>query len=302
MKTPNQKILTIFTTALILITLLGTIGYSFAGGNIQISPSTTNNEIFKVIFTHVKTWDNEITKEVAETTATITPDGKTIQAHLTNAYPCYTAYINFTIENQGTLNVHIDKISVENPFLTALEVTAPTYLECTWIAPWEKIEGQVTAHLTEPEECHTYTFRIIILLSGYPVGHPGTIGFWKQQFQVALGIIKGRSQVDATTLENLLDKISTQSEIFKFIGSPEQKLQQALDILSIRTSSSMRAKLEAHLLALWLNYKVGWTAGYTVEGKTAEEIIEGSENALKNNLATEYEYWKDLCNRFNNLP
>jgi len=298
-----MKTRTITAILLLLTTIISimSIGYSLARGNIQINPYTTNNQIFKVVFIQVECWDNEKTKEVAQTTATITPDGRQIQTHLTNAYPCYTAYINFTIQNQGTLNAHINKVTVENPNPTALEVTAPTYLECTWIAPWEKIESQATAHLTEPEECHTYTFKITIQISGYPVGHPCTIGFWKHQFQVALGIIKGKAQVDPDTLEQLLDQTSAQSQVFEFTGTRTQKFQQALSILDAPYNANMEAKLKAQLLGLWLNYFSGWTNGYTLEGMTAYQIIQGSENALINNLTSEYEYWKDLCDDFNNL-
>jgi len=60
-------------------------------------------------------------------------------------------------------------------------------------------------------------------------------------------------------------------------------------------------KLKAQLLALWLNYVAGWTEGYTINGKTAYEIIQGSESALLNKQAWRYEYWKDLCEKFNNI-
>lgn len=63
----------------------------------------------------------------------------------------------------------------------------------------------------------------------------------------------------------------------------------------------MEARLRAHLLALWLNYVAGWTDGYEVEGKTAQDIISGSEGALTGGQTSEYEYWKNLCDTFNNL-
>jgi hypothetical protein len=45
----------------------------------------------------------------------------------------------------------------------------------------------------------------------------------------------------------------------------------------------------------------GWTGGYKYGGKTAQQIIQGSENALTNHQTSKYEYWKNLCDGFNNL-
>jgi hypothetical protein len=89
--------------------------------------------------------------------------------------------------------------------------------------------------------------------------------------------------------------------IFKFTGTQKEKFQQALNILSPPTSSSMEAKLKAQLLALWLNYMAGWTGGYKYGGKTAQQIIQGSENALTNHQTSQYEYWKNMCDGFNNI-
>jgi hypothetical protein len=65
--------------------------------------------------------------------------------------------------------------------------------------------------------------------------------------------------------------------------------------------SKMEDKLKAQLLALWLNYVAGWTEGYTLNGMTAWQIIQGSETALQNNQTSQYQYWKNLCEEFNNI-
>jgi hypothetical protein len=62
----------------------------------------------------------------------------------------------------------------------------------------------------------------------------------------------------------------------------------------------MEAKLKAELLALWLNCVAGWTSVFNIDGKTAQQIIAGSENVLVNHKTTQYEQWKDLCEDFNN--
>jgi hypothetical protein len=173
-------------------------------------------------------------------------------------------------------------------------------IACIWISPCETISGLLTVHTLQPaQECHTYTFKVVITFS-CQTEYPRTIGFWKNQFDKAL-CKNGNPQVPASTLLTYLNKISNQSAIFKFTGTQTQKFQQALNILSPSTNANMKDKLKAQLLALWLNYVAGWTDGYKLNGKTAWQIIQGSENVLKNGPTSQYEYWKNLCDSFNNL-
>ncbi|MEM2281758.1 MAG: hypothetical protein QXZ68_07235, partial [Candidatus Bathyarchaeia archaeon] len=89
---------------------------------------------------------------------------------------------------------------------------------------------------------------------------------------------------------------------FKFTGPLRQKFQQAYNILEMPKRPTMLDKLKAQLLALWLNQVAGYTQGYTLKGMTAPKIIQGSENAILNGWTNQYEYWKDLCEKFNNIP
>jgi len=295
MKRRNRKLTTLAITLLTLIATFGTLGYAYA-----CRTPRRNWCNYEVVFTEVTWSDNEIEKDVADVWATITNCASKIEIYITNAYPCYTAYVNFTIKNKGCKSVHIDEVSVENLNPTELEVMT-TNLECIWIDPCGKVKGQVAAHLLQPaKENWSYQFEISIHLSVCPRVHPRTIGFWKHQFKVALGW-GGTAQVDPDTLEDYLDEITDESNVFSFTGTREQKFQEALDILRISFHSSMEAKLRAQLLALWLNYVAGWTNGYRIEGLTAWEIIEGSEEALINGHTGEYEDWKNLCDRFNNI-
>jgi hypothetical protein len=286
----------LFALALTIITLTA-IGYSYActNGGIQINCYCNCD----VKFTKVTYWDNEIEKDVANVTAKIKGcDGDTIKVYITNAYPCYTAYINYTIKNTGCKPVHFDSLTIINDNPEALEITTTNHT-CTWLSPCEKISGLTTVHiLQQAKQSWTYTFQIKIGLTCQK-GYPHTIGFWKNQFAPYLGK-PGKPQIDAKTLQNYLDQISTQSNIFEFTGTRTQKFQQALNILN-PISSKMEAKLKAQLLALWLNYVAGWTEGYKYNGMTAWQIIQGSENALLNNQTNKYEYWKNMCDGFNNL-
>ncbi|MGQ9726231.1 MAG: hypothetical protein ACUVQW_04320 [Candidatus Bathycorpusculaceae bacterium] len=288
----------IFALIILAIITLTTIGYSYACWNGGI---TINCYCYcDVKFTKATAWDNENEKDVGKVYATIDQCGDEIEVYVTNAYPCYEAYVNFTIKNKGNMPAHIDEIETEYN-TTALEITLTDIIECTWISNYESKNGSLTIHtLQEAQENHTYTLKIKIKLSCQPQQHPRTIGFWKNQFDKAL-CKPGKPQIDPDTLEQYLDKISANSPIYEFTGTRTQKFKNASKILSPPWRSNMEAKLKAQLLALWLNYVAGWTEGWKLNGMTAWQIIQGSENALINNQIGKYRYWKDLCERFNNL-
>ena len=286
----KTKTLVIVLTAIIALNI---IGFSYAG---QSGALKTNNKLntFKTYFVDVTYSDNEneTQKDVAQGTATII-NRTEIKVAITNGYPCYEAYVNFTIQNQGDQTVHIYSVIVENPNPMALNVTVTPNLTCTNLDPWETVEGVVTTHiLPTAEECHTYTFRIIIKLR-YPIG-PGTPGFWKRQF---------KARADPESLQSYLDYINVNSRVFNgsFTDGCEEKFRTAIEILSAPPHGTIEVKLRAHLLALWLNYLSGLANGYTIDGMTAKYIIDGSEDALYWGRTDEYEYWKDLCDDFNNL-
>jgi len=281
-----------FAILLTVIIALNIMGFSYAGLSGTIKTKDQTNTL-KTYFVAVAYSDDEIEKDVAQVTAVISMDGTEIKIAITNGYPCYEAYVNFTIQNQGDKTVHVYSVSLENPNPTALNVTV-TNLTCTTLNPWEKTEGAVTTHILQTaQECHTYTFKITIELRD-PTAGPGTPGFWKRQFQ---------AQINPDLLERYLDQINASSKVFNgsFTGSREEKFATAIDILGIPKRSSTLVQLKSHLLALWLNYLSGLANGYTIDDVTAWEIIQKSENAIVKNLTSEYEYWKNLCDEFNNL-
>lgn len=286
----------LFATLILTMIALSTTGYSYAcsNGGIHI------NSNCDIEFTTVTTTDNEIEKDVANVHAQITPDGNTIQTYISNAYPCYEAYINYTIQNTGNKPTHFTNLTITNPNPEALEITTTNHT-CTWLQPSETVVGSTTIHiLQEAEQNWQYTFQIKIGVT-CQTEQPRTIGFWKHQFLTALGNIKGKQHIPSETLEQYLDQITSQSDVFDFSGEQNEKFQTALNILKPPQRSSMKAKLKAQLLALWLNHASERTGGYTLEEMTDSEIIQGSEDALNSVAVEEYEYWKDLCDRFNNL-
>jgi hypothetical protein len=280
---------------LVAIALIS-IGYSYACTNgFQINCYCNCD----VKFIKVLTSDNEFEKFVGDVSASINCAGDTITVCIKNGYPCYRAYINYTIKNVGCKPVHFDSLKIINSHPEALEITTTNHT-CTWLCPCETVKGTTTVHVIQPaKQCWQYCFQIKIGFTCQE-GYPRTIGFWKNQFSEAL-CKSGRPQIPAATLLTYLNQISTQSPVFEFTGTQAQKFQQALNILSPSTSSNMEAKLKAQLLALWLNYMSGWTGGYKYGGRTAEQIIQGSENALLNHQTGNYEYWKNQCDGFNNI-
>lgn len=285
------------TLLLTIITLLS-IGYSYAcqGNGININP----NKNFNIAFIHVTASDNEAYTNVATIQAQITRDQKSINVYIINAYPGYEAHITYTIQNIGKIPTRLDSLTIKNPYPQALKITTTDQTH-KWLQPGQTIQGTTTIQILETaQENRCYTFQIIMGFS-CKEEKPRTIGFWAQQFSAALTQTEIQLQIAPVTLENYLDQITTKSNIFEFQGSQKEKFQQALKILNPPWYSNMEAKLKAQLLALWLNYVAGWTEGYTLNGMTAQQIIKGSENALNYSLTSQYKYWKDLCEKFNNL-
>ena len=291
----KTKIFTLLILTMIAITTIG-YSYSYHNGRVHINCYCYCN----IKFTHVTTSDNEIEKDVGDVYAEISCDENIVNVYISNAYPCYQANITYTIKNTCCKLVHFTNLTIINDYPEALEITTTNHT-CTWLSPCQTVQGTTTVHiLQEAEQDWQYTFQIQIGAECQE-GNPRTIGYWKLRFLIALCRIRGRQHIPSPTLEQYLDEITAQSQIFEFTGTQKQKFRQALEILKPPRRSSMEAKLKAQLLALWLNYVAGWTEGYKLEGMTAWDIIQGSENALLSNETSEYEYWKNMCDRFNNL-
>jgi hypothetical protein len=254
-----------------------------------------------IIFTRVSVSDNQLRRDTATVSAEITPDGEAIDVCIEKAYPGYKATITFTIKNTGTMPVHIDEVRMHQYNTTALQIGVSNMI--AWVDSCKTLDGSETVQLLNgaSQDWH-YTFRTEIVASCQPQAYPRSLDFWKDEFCAALGgneDDKNGQNFCPATLENHLDQITGQSRIFRFVGTQKQKLTQALNILQISNPTSVENKLKAQLLASWLNYVAGWTAGYTVQGMTAKQIIGGSENALISRQTQKYGYWESLCECFN---
>ena len=290
-----KRLMAIFTLAVIV---LGLTSYSYA----CLNNGTKTSGYYGMAFVSVSATDNEIKSNTASVCAQITCEGKTIDVCITNAYPGYEARIKFTIKNKGSLPIRIDEVCIAGYNKEALQVKMADLTAPLWIGPGDTVGASETVQILEgAKQGWRYTFEVEIEGSCQPLEHPRSVDFWKNEFCVALGKTKGESYLSLSELENYLDQISRQSQVFKFTGTQKQKFAQAISILQTQSNSGMEAKLEQQLLTLWLNQVAGWTAGYTLGGTTAQQIIQGSENALIYHRTNQYEYWENLCERFNSL-
>lgn len=291
----------IFAMLILTMIALSTIGYSYAcwNGGIHISNCCSCCKC-DVEFTKVATTDNEIDGNVANVYAEIKSFKDKIEICIVDSYPCYEAYINFTIKNTGNKPAHIDEITIEDYDKTALEIEMTNMIACTWIGLGETTNGQLTVHtLQEAKQNWQYTFQARIRTSCQPQRHPRTTSFWKYEFRATLHKID-KLHIPKEKLEGYLDQITTQSDVFDFTGTQIRKFKQALETLKTRGLCE-ETKLKAQLLALWLNHVVGYAEGYKLSEMTAYQIIQGSETALANHQTSQYKYWKNLCSNFNKL-
>jgi hypothetical protein len=105
----------------------------------------------------------------------------------------------------------------------------PGHFLSTEICVWELISPEPPAH------CHCGL---------------RTIGFWKHQFNTALGLKNGHNHVPYETLLSYVNTISDQSDVYELDGD----LLEALAILELKGKHTMYDKAVQQFLATWLNF------------------------------------------------
>ena len=120
-------------------------------------------------------WDNEVVKDVGIVYAYIDVEGN-LTISVSNAYPHYEAYVNFTIKNTAELGsgitIYVTKIDIANIYAgTIMDITV-TYLNGNPIPvnapidPGEKLEGLVTITMLDgAKEGKSYSFGVDIEFS-----------------------------------------------------------------------------------------------------------------------------------------
>ncbi len=128
-----------------------------------------------------------------------------------------------------------------------------------------------------------------------------TIGFWKHQFNVALGNHKGHQHVPQENLLFYLSEISSDSSIPE-LQDMDTDMMAALALLELRGKHAMYDRAVQQLLAVWLNYVSGnenATLGNTTYHLYDDVIVPGEAALLDGDPANDA-FWKDFFDDINN--
>ena len=145
----NKKLISIFAVLV--------IGSCFIG----ISYSQDSDEEGDLLFTDVKTSDNEGILNVATVSAVISGDGEYIDVAVLNAYPLYKAYIFFNITNTYDTPGEITSIIQNPPYDATALLIDYNLTEGKIIPPGGRIAGLLTVEILQSAlQNHPYYFRI----------------------------------------------------------------------------------------------------------------------------------------------
>ena len=173
------------TIAIIIlgVIIVGLTSYSYACLNDGTKPPCHCD----IAFVSVSTTDNEAKSNIASVFAQITCEGKTVDVCIKNAYPGYEAYVTFTIKNKGSLPISIDEVCIAEYDKEALQVkiaglTPPLLIGSSGTA----VASEAVRILEGAKQGWRYTFRVKIEGSCQDPKRPRSVGFWKNEFCVAL--------------------------------------------------------------------------------------------------------------------
>ena len=150
---------------IIVVLALCSMSLSYAGNGV-------------IEFVGCGSWDNETYKFIGDVDAYIDLDGQ-LNISITDAYPQYEAYVNFTIKNiqySQEDGIYITEVWVINGNKTALSVNVINNITKVPIPnnfllkPGESLEGLVTIKvLNEIDQSKTYSFGVKFNVSDLPV-------------------------------------------------------------------------------------------------------------------------------------
>ncbi len=136
---------------LVLIAVIASAGFGTSYAITTDGFDTHENSCcwYDVAFTFVSTSDNEYVKDVAFVDAIIIDDNN-IEVSLTNAYPGYIAYVDFTITNTGTDPIIVDAVTIGSYNAAALDIQIIDVIAGTILyVNGDTIEGQVTIEILQ---------------------------------------------------------------------------------------------------------------------------------------------------------
>lgn len=194
----KEKILTLLTLIFIAMSITG-FTYAQWNDTIVISNRMTFGHLTLRFVDPLDSWDkDDATKDIGKLNCYYTnPDPvegyETLTVAITNAYPGYEAYCNFTLKNVGTLPDHIENVWITpgiglevsenytdvngNPIGWRLDdaITHETVLyvyiykdalslKCNILNGGDELQGKITVQVTDnAKQCHTYGFEVEII-------------------------------------------------------------------------------------------------------------------------------------------
>jgi hypothetical protein len=174
--------------------------------------------------------------------------------------------------------------------------------------------GQETDTTTFPDRPpgHFLSAEICVgdLIDPEPPEEPGewglrTIGFWKHQFNTAMGYKNGHNHIPYETLMYYIGEISSQSTVEEF--QELSNLVDALAILELRGKHTMREKALQQTLATWLNFVSDGDQDVDTDCDGIEDMLLSEALAFIESILTdpgatheELELAKDMADCINN--
>jgi hypothetical protein len=153
--------------ALILIIASAGIGTSFSIAVGAFSTNGGTDYFYDVSFLTISVSDNEANEVATEFAQIVT--NNISQVTITNAYPGYIAYVDFTMANVGSDPVLLDDLTIWPYDTDALDIQVDGVIEGTFLLPREWIGGQLTIEVLESASMGSnYPFSIDIGFSGSP--------------------------------------------------------------------------------------------------------------------------------------
>ena len=182
----KEKALALLTCIFISLSILGFIYAQWNDVVVIRNVMTFGDDPDMGFVDSLKCWDNEAPKDVGKygcyyaELITGTEAYKTLIININNAYPDYEVHCNFTVENVGTLPLHINGTVIYDPTgaltwnstLSALvdadgkpilNILVTPDLVCNNFLSGEKLEAEIAVHITQnAQECHVYYFQVEI--------------------------------------------------------------------------------------------------------------------------------------------
>jgi len=118
-------------------------------------------------------------KDVGCTIVEIGQDKQSLIVTVTNAYPCYEAYVHFTVKNTGTIPAHFKGFGPQPPFVQDGKVWKATFFDgkiTVWgwdsyneqLHPGEPADYTIWIHVEQPaEQGQPYTFEAEVWFYNY---------------------------------------------------------------------------------------------------------------------------------------